>query len=81
MEKSQLTRAQKHINKGARMLNIALFNIQAPLLICFIMVAWLAKKKKRGGSKIINEIDHNKSCHEEIAKCILLLALPTKARI
>jgi hypothetical protein len=44
MEKSQLTRAQKHINKEARMLNNAFLNIQAPLFICFIMVAWLAKK-------------------------------------
>jgi hypothetical protein len=48
------------------------------------MVAWLAKKKNKKTkkrAKITSEIDHNKSCHEEIAKCILLLALPTKARI
>jgi hypothetical protein len=31
------------------MLNNALFNIQAPLFICFIMVAWLAKEKKKKG--------------------------------
>jgi hypothetical protein len=64
------------------MLNNALFNIQASLFICFIMVAWLAKKrKKQKKAKITSEIDYNKSCHGEIAKCILLLALPTKARI
>jgi len=45
------------------------------------MVAWLAAtKKKEKKAKITSEIDHHKSCHEEIAKCILLLALPTKAR-
>jgi hypothetical protein len=54
-------------------------------LPCLYASLWLhglqKNKNKQKNAKITSEIDHNKSCHEEIAKCILLLALHTKARI